>query len=45
MSIQESLSNYHNSLYFRLAIDGDVDRFVNMGTDFARSKMMEYNEN
>lgn len=47
MSIQEALSNYHNSLYYnkewhRLAIDGDVDSIVNIGTDFARSEMMEY---
>ena len=47
MSIQEALANYHNSLYYnkgwhRLAIDGDIDSIVNIGTDFARSEMMEY---
>lgn len=47
MSLQEALSNYHNSLYYneewhRLAIDGDVDSIVNIGTDFARSDMMDY---
>ena len=47
MSIQEALSNYHNSLYYnkewhKKAIDGDVDTIVNIGTDFARSEMMEY---
>lgn len=47
MSIQEALSNYHNSLYYneewhRLAIDGDVASIVNIGTDFSRSEMMEY---
>ena len=47
MSIQEALSNYHNSLYYnnqwhKLAIDGDVDSIINIGTDFARSEMMEY---
>lgn len=47
MSIQEALSNYHNIMYYnkewhRRAIDGDVDSIVNIGTDFARSEMMEY---
>ncbi len=47
MSIQEALANYHNSLYYnkewhRLAIDGDIDSIVNIGTDFARSEMMDY---
>ncbi len=47
MSIQEALSNYHNSLYYneewhKLAMDGDVDSIVNIGTDFARSEMMEH---
>ena len=47
MSIQEALSNYHNSLYYngewhRLAIEGDIDSIVNVGTDFARSEMMDY---
>jgi TPR repeat protein len=47
MSIQEALANYHNSLYYnqewhRLAIKGDIDIIVNIGTDFARSEMMEY---
>ena len=47
MSIQEALSNYHNSLFYneewhRLAIEGDIDCIVNIGTDFARSEMMEY---
>ena len=47
MSIQEALSNYHNSLYYnqewyRLAIKGDIDSIVNIGTDFARSEMMDY---
>lgn len=47
MSIQEALANYHNSLYYnqewhRLAIKGDIDSIVNIGTDFARSEMMDY---
>lgn len=47
MSIQEALSNYHNSLFYneewhRLAIEGDIDCIVNIGTDFAHSEMMEY---
>lgn len=47
MSIQEALLNYHNSLFYneewyRLAIDGDIESIVNIGTDFARSDMMEY---
>ena len=47
MSIQEVLVNYHNSLYYnqewhRLAIKGDIDSIVNIGTDFARSEMMDY---
>lgn len=47
MSIQEALSNYHNSLFYneewhRLAIEGDIDCIVNIGTDFARSEMMDY---
>ena len=47
MSIQEALVNYHNSLYYnnewhRLAIKGDIDSIVNVGTDFARSEMMDY---
>lgn len=47
MSIQEALSNYHNSLFYneewhKLAIEGDIDCIVNIGTDFARSEMMEY---
>ena len=47
MSIQEALSNYHNSLFYneewhRLAIEGDIDSIVNIGTDFARYEMMEY---
>ena len=47
MNIQEALANYHNSLYYnkewhRLAFDGDIDSIVNIGTDFARSEMMDY---
>ena len=47
MSIQEVLVNYHNSLYYnqewhRLAIKGDIDSIVNIGTDFARSEMIDY---
>ena len=47
MSIQEALSNYHNSLYYneewhRLAIKGDIESIVNIGTDFARSEMKEH---
>ena len=46
MSIQEVLSNYHNSLYYneewqKLAMNGDVNSIVNIGTDFARSEMAE----
>lgn len=47
MSIEDVLNEYHNSLYYneqwlKLALNGDVDSIVNIGTDFARSEMIEY---
>ena len=47
MSLEDALLNYHNSPYYNkqlhvLAQDGDVDSIVNIGTDFARSGMMDY---
>ena len=47
MNINEAIKNYPNCLYYNkqwhlLAITGDIDSIVNIGTDFARSEMMEY---
>lgn len=47
MSIQEALINYPKSLFYNkqrhmLAQDGDIDSIVNIGTDFARSEMIDY---
>ena len=47
MNISEVINDYPNCPYYneqwhKLAQKGDADSIVNMGTDFARSEMMEY---
>lgn len=47
MNINEVINDYPNCPYYneqwhKLAQKGDADSIVNMGTDFARSEMMEY---
>jgi len=46
MSINEVINDYPNCLYYneqwhKLAQKGDTDSIVNIGTDFARSEMMQ----